>query len=62
MDEDKKEDELSDADRKDGSKTLFYMIETINVLVDNQKILLKRLQQLEEQFYKMDDDNNRTIN
>tara|TARA_B110000495_G_C22838436_1_gene488991 strand:+ start:598 stop:786 length:189 start_codon:yes stop_codon:yes gene_type:complete len=62
MDEDKKEDELSDADRKDGSKTLFYMIETINVLVDNQKILLKRLQQLEEQFYKMDDDNDRTIN
>ena len=35
---------------------------TVKVLVENQKILLNRLTILEEQFYRMDDDNERTIN
>ena len=29
-------------------KTIFYMLETINVLVENQKILLNRILKLEE--------------
>lgn len=38
----KKEEEKKD-------KTLYYMIETINVLVENQKILLNRIKKLEGQ-------------
>jgi hypothetical protein len=51
-----------DEEEKEGAKTLFYLIETVKVLVENQKILLNRLTLLEEQFYRMDDDNERTIN
>ena len=52
-----------DENEKEGAKTLFYLIETVKVLVENQKILLNRLTLLEEQFYRMDnDDNERTIN
>jgi hypothetical protein len=50
-------------------KTLYYMIETINVMVENEKILLKRIQKLEEamdmlaeQIYNDDEDEDRIIN
>ena len=50
------------------NKTLFYIIETINVLVENEKILLNRIKKLEEnvdmlaeQFYD-DTDEDRIIN
>jgi len=40
---------LKKDDKKEkAEKTVMYMLETINVLVENQKILLKRIQQLEE--------------
>jgi hypothetical protein len=29
-------------------KTMYYIIETINVMVENEKILLKRIQKLED--------------
>jgi len=55
---------------KEEDKTLYYMIETINVMVENEKILLKRIQKLEEavdmlaeQIYDNDDeDEDRIIN
>jgi|TARA_R110002167_G_scaffold122971_1_gene301808 hypothetical protein len=50
-------------------KTLYYMIETINVMVENEKILLKRIQKLEEamdmladHIYDDDEDEDRIIN
>jgi hypothetical protein len=50
------------------NKTMFYMIKTIDVLVENQKILLSRIKRLEdtldeiaEQFYD-DTDEDRIIN
>lgn len=52
-----------DEKEKEGAKTLFYLIETVKVLVENQKILLERITLLEELFYRMDDDTNeKTIN
>ena len=49
-------------------KTMFYMMKTIDVLVENQKILLSRIKRLEdtldeiaEQFYD-DTDEDRIIN
>ena len=54
---------------KEEDKTLYYMIETINVMVENEKILLKRIQKLEEavdmlaeQIYNDDEDEDRIIN
>ena len=55
---------------KEEDKTLYYMIETINVMVENEKILLKRIQKLEEavdmlaeQIYdNNDEDEDRIIN
>ena len=50
-------------------KTLYYMIETINVMVENEKILLKRIQKLEDamdmladHIYDDDEDEDRIIN
>ena len=50
-------------------KTMYYIIETINVMVENEKILLKRIQKLEEamdmlaeQIYNDDEDEDRIIN
>ena len=50
------------------NKTMFYMIKTIDVLVENQKILLSRIKRVEdtleeigEQFYD-DTDEDRIIN
>jgi hypothetical protein len=50
-------------------KTLYYIIETINVMVENEKILLKRIQKLEEamdmladHIYDDDEDEDRIIN
>ena len=37
-----------DEKKEKAEKTVFYMLETINVLSENQKILLKRILQLEE--------------
>ncbi len=37
-----------DEKKEKSEKTVFYMLETINVLVENQKILLNRILQLEE--------------
>ncbi len=39
---------LKKDDKEKKAKTVFYMLETINVLVENQKILLNRILQLEE--------------
>lgn len=40
---------LKKDDKKEkAEKTVMYMLETINVLVENQKILLKRIVQIEE--------------
>ena len=54
---------------KEEDKALYYMIETINVMVENEKILLKRIQKLEEavdmlaeQIYNDDEDEDRIIN
>ena len=54
---------------KEEDKTLYYMIETINVMVENEKILLKRIQKLEEamdmladHIYDDDEDEDRIIN
>ena len=51
-------------------KTLYYMIETINVMVENEKILLSRIKKLEEAvdmiaervYEDEDDDEERIIN
>ena len=37
-----------DEKKEKAEKTVFFMLETINVLSENQKILLKRILQLEE--------------
>ena len=40
---------LKKDDKKEkAEKTVMYMLETINVLVENQKILLKRIVEIEE--------------
>ncbi len=41
---------LKKDDKEKKAKTVFYMLETINVLVENQKVLLNRILQLEEQM------------
>jgi len=63
---------LKKDDKKEkANKTIMYMLETINVLVENQKILLKRIHQIEEHMEMIagkildnieDDDNDRIIN
>ena len=55
---------------KEEDKTLYYMIETINVMVENEKILLSRIKKLEEAvdmiaervYEDEDDDEERIIN
>ena len=49
-------------------KTLFYMLETINMLCENQKTLLKRINKIEEaldvialQFFNPDDEEEKKI-
>ena len=39
---------MEDKDKKE--KSLYYIIETINLLVENEKTLLKRIQKLETQL------------
>tara|TARA_B100000029_G_C17259576_1_gene845783 strand:+ start:321 stop:509 length:189 start_codon:yes stop_codon:yes gene_type:complete len=38
---------LKKDEKEKASKTVMYMLETINVLVENQKILLKRIVEIE---------------
>jgi hypothetical protein len=59
---------MSEKEMPEENKTMFYMIKTIDVLVENQKILLSRIKRLEdtldeiaEQFYD-DTDEDRIIN
>ena len=59
---------MTDEKEVEPNKTMFYMIKTIDVLVENQKILLSRIKRLEdtldeiaEQFYD-DTDEDRIIN
>lgn len=56
-----------DEEAKD--KTVYYMIETINVLVENQQVLLSRIKKLEGQLdmiagevFGEDDEEDRIIN
>ena len=42
---------MEDKDKKE--KSLYYIIETINLLVENEKTLLKRIQKLETQLKKL---------
>jgi len=59
---------MSEKEMPEENKTMFYMIKTIDVLVENQKILLSRIKRVEdtldeiaEQFYD-DTDEDRIIN
>ena len=59
---------MTDEKEVEPNKTMFYMIKTIDVLVENQKILLSRIKRVEdtldeiaEQFYD-DTDEDRIIN
>ena len=39
---------MSEKEMPEENKTVFYMIRTIDVLVENQKILLSRIKKLED--------------
>ncbi len=59
---------MTDEKEVEPNKTMFYMMKTIDVLVENQKILLSRIKRLEDtldeiaqQFYD-DTDEDRIIN
>ena len=59
---------MTEKEMPEENKTMFYMIKTIDVLVENQKILLSRIKRVEdtldeiaEQFYD-DTDEDRIIN
>ena len=59
---------MTDEKEVEPNKTMFYMIKTIDVLVENQKILLSRIKRVEdtleeigEHFYD-DTDEDRIIN
>ena len=54
---------MTEKEKPEENKTVFYMIRTIDVLVENQKILLSRIKKLEdamdmlaEQVYEDDED------
>ena len=59
---------LKKDEKEKASKTIMYMLETINVLTENQKILLKRIVEIEghldmlaEKILYNDIDEDRTI-
>ena len=54
---------MTEKEKPEENKTVFYMMRTIDVLVENQKILLSRIKKLEdamdmlaEQVYEDDED------
>ena len=60
---------MSEKEMPEENKTMFYMIKTIDVLVENQKILLSRIKRVEdtleeigEHLMNEDTDEDRIIN